>query len=223
MGQQTGFPDFLYPDSVVEQIKTMKLTEKEQKQLGLEELYSELPYAYVKEVGVFEALGIAASLKRNLINSKIRNFVVKQIIINPDKLFDPADLSMAQHLMLCGFITKRGSLPNEDSYDVEYKDSWQQFVTTAVTNIQRIDNSTGRLKIAVKTHANKIEDKILDYEDFEKNPFFVIKEDDTESKNTVVPSKERALYAYVSDRGRKLFDWYQQATLDWYQQAFSNR
>ena len=121
-GSVPSFPDFLFPDSMVSQIKMMKLTADEQELLGLEELYSvtyntdgayklkvtktgslpTLPYEYVRRVGAFHIMNLSDSLHKKI--GERRNYVIAQIKTNPEKLFDVFKCSAEQLLRLCDEI-----------------------------------------------------------------------------------------------------------------------
>ena len=116
------FPDFLFPDEMVERIKIMRLTADEQELLGLEELYnatynmngdyrfkvtkpsslSTLPYEYVRRVGAFHIMNLSDSLHKKI--GEHRNYVIAQIKANPEKLFDVFKCSTVQLLHLCDEI-----------------------------------------------------------------------------------------------------------------------
>lgn len=118
----SSFPDFLFPDSMVNQIKMMKLTADEQELLGLEELYSAtynmdedyrfkvrktgfsptLPYEYVRRVGAFHIMNLSDSLHKKI--GERRNYVIAQIKTNPEQLFDVFKCSAEQLLHLCDEI-----------------------------------------------------------------------------------------------------------------------
>ena len=122
-GNVSSFPDFLFPDNMVNQIKMMKLTADEQELLGLEELYSAtynmngsydfkvtktgslpiLPYEYVRRVGAFHIMNLSDSLHKKI--GKYRNYVIAQIKMNPEKPFDIFKCSAVQLLELCDNIT----------------------------------------------------------------------------------------------------------------------
>lgn len=121
-GSVPSFPDFLFPDNMVNQIKMMKLTADEQELLGLEELYSAtyntdgayklkvtktgslptLPYEYVRRVGAFHIMNLSDSLHKKI--GEHRNYVIAQIKTNPEKLFDVFKCSAVQLLHLCDEI-----------------------------------------------------------------------------------------------------------------------
>lgn len=121
-GSVSSFPDFLFPDNMVNQIKMMKLTADEQELLGLEELYSvtynmdgvykfkvtetgslpTLPYEYVRRVGAFHIMNLSDSLHKKI--GEHRNYVIAQIKTNPEKLFDVFKCSAVQLLHLCDDI-----------------------------------------------------------------------------------------------------------------------
>ena len=116
------FPDFLFPDEMVERIKIMRLTADEQELLGLEELYNAtynmngdyrfkvtktsslptLPYEYVRRVGAFHIMNLSDSLHKKI--GEHRNYVIAQIKANPEKLFDVFKCSAVQLLHLCDDI-----------------------------------------------------------------------------------------------------------------------
>lgn len=121
-GNVSSFPDFLFPDNMVNQIKMMRLTADEQELLGLEELYSAtynmdrdygfkvrktgfsptLPYEYVRRVGAFHIMNLSDSLHKKI--GEHRNYVIAQIKTNPEKLFDVFKCSAVQLLHLCDEI-----------------------------------------------------------------------------------------------------------------------
>lgn len=121
-GNVSSFPDFLFPDNMVNQIKIMRLTADEQELLGLEELYSAtynmdgayrfqvrktgfsptLPYEYVRRVGAFHIMNLSDSLHKKI--GEHRNYVIAQIKTNPEKLFDVFKCSAVQLLHLCDDI-----------------------------------------------------------------------------------------------------------------------
>lgn len=121
-GSVPSFPDFLFPDNMVSQIKMMKLTADEQELLGLEELYSAtynmdgayeftvtktgslptLPYEYVRRVGAFHIMNLSDSSHKKI--GEHRNYVIAQIKTNPEKLFDVFKCSAVQLLHLCDEI-----------------------------------------------------------------------------------------------------------------------
>ena len=121
-GSVSSFPDFLFPDNMVNQIKMMKLTADEQELLGLEELYSAtynmdedyrfkvtktgslptLPYEYVRRVGAFHIMNLSDSLHKKI--GGYRNYVIAQIKMKPEKPFDIFKCSAVQLLHLCDEI-----------------------------------------------------------------------------------------------------------------------
>ena len=121
-GNVSTFPDFLFPDNMVNQIKMMKLTADEQELLGLEELYNVtykmhgeykfwvtedgslpiLPYEYVRRVGAFHVMNLSDSLHKKI--GGYRDYVIAQIKTNPEKPFDIFKCSAVQLLHLCDDI-----------------------------------------------------------------------------------------------------------------------
>lgn len=121
-GNVSSFPDFLFPDNMVNQIKMMKLTADEQELLGLEELYGAtynmdgdyrfkvtktgslltLPYEYVRRVGAFHVMNLSDSLHKKI--DGYRDYVIAQIKTNPEKTFDIFKHSAVQLLHLCDDI-----------------------------------------------------------------------------------------------------------------------
>lgn len=121
-GSVPSFPDFLFPDNMVNQIKMMKLTADEQELLGLEELYSAtynmdedyrfkvtktgslptLPYEYVRRVGAFHIMNLSDSLHKKI--GEHRNYVIAQIKMKSEKPFDIFKCSAVQLLHLCDEI-----------------------------------------------------------------------------------------------------------------------
>lgn len=121
-GNVSSFPDFLFPDNMVNQIKMMRLTADEQELLGLEGLYSAthnmdeyhefkttetgslsiLPYEYVRRVGAFHVMNLSDSLHKKI--GGYRNYVIAQIKMKPEKTFDIFKCSAVQLLHLCDEI-----------------------------------------------------------------------------------------------------------------------
>lgn len=121
-GSVSSFPDFLFPDNMVNQIKMMKLTADEQELLGLEGLYSAtynmnkyhefkttetgslsiLPYEYVRRVGALHVMNLSDSLHKKI--GGYRNYVIAQIKMKPEKPFDIFKCSAVQLLHLCDEI-----------------------------------------------------------------------------------------------------------------------
>lgn len=121
-GSVSSFPDFLFPDNMVNQIKMMRLTADEQELLGLEELYGAtynmdgdyrfkvrktgfsptLPYEYVRRVGAFHIMNLSDSLHKKI--GGYRNYVIAQIKMKPEKPFDIFKCSAVQLLHLCDEI-----------------------------------------------------------------------------------------------------------------------
>ena len=193
--QLNTFPDFLYPADMADRIKVMKLTEKEQIQLGLEEIYHELPYTYVEKVGAFNVLSLQTLLKCKLISPAIRDFVVKQIEKEPDKLFDPEDLLPAQHLLLCKYITRAGKAV-VDKDMIEGKDSWYWYIVETLQKLRYIKSLNPERDILFGHNADAI-----------KNPFMEIRSDYLTYSETIIPDRQKSKFIFISERGRKLLDW----------------
>lgn len=124
------FPDFLFPDNLIDAIKKMKLTADEQELLGLEVFYDStydmtgeykfkvtqkfnlpaLPYEYVHRVGAFHIMNLNDSLTDKI--GGFRDYVITQIKKNPETIFDISECSPAQLLTLCECIVTKKQLRN---------------------------------------------------------------------------------------------------------------
>lgn len=162
-GSVSSFPDFLFPDDIVNQIKRMKLTADEQELLGLAELYNfkvtkpgslpRLPYEYVRRVGAFHIMNLSDSLHKKI--GEHRNYVIAQIKTNPEKLFDVFKCSAVQLLHLC------------DEIEVDYYNdcrhhhyNWGTELRNILKLLECIADADNSLVIA---EANKNYDTWLDY------------------------------------------------------------
>lgn len=152
-GNVSSFPDFLFPDNMVNRIKIMKLTADEQELLGLEELYSvtynmnedyrfkvtktgslpTLPYEYVRRVGAFHIMNLSDSLHKKI--DGYRDYVIAQIKTNPEKPFDIFKCSAVQLLHLCD--------------DIEYHTyNWGTELRNVLKLLERIADADNSLVIA---------------------------------------------------------------------------
>lgn len=118
----SSFPDFLFPDDQIKQIKKLRLTADEQEFFGLKELYSVnrqmkgdydfeiteagdlpiLPYEFVQRVGAWQVINLNKSLSNKL--GFFEGYVISQIKKNPDQLFDILKCSPKQYYQLCEYI-----------------------------------------------------------------------------------------------------------------------
>lgn len=152
-GNVSSFPDFLFPDNMVNRIEIMKLTADEQELLGLEELYSvtynmngdyrfkvtktgslpTLPYEYVRRVGAFHIMNLSDSLHKKI--DGYRDYVIAQIKTNPEKPFDIFKCSAVQLLHLCD--------------DIEYHTyNWGTELRNVLKLLERIADADNSLVIA---------------------------------------------------------------------------
>lgn len=180
-GSVPSFPDFLFPDNMVNQIKMMKLTADEQELLGLEELYSvtyntdgayklkvtktgslpTLPYEYVRRVGAFHIMNLSDSLHKKI--GEHRNYVIAQIKTNPEKSFDVLKCSAVQLLELCDNITLEREKVDYWGCRVNEPYSLGSEVRNIVKLLERIADADNSLVIA---ETNKNHNKHSEYEDW---------------------------------------------------------
>lgn len=165
------FPDFLFPDNLVDAIKNMKLTADEQELLGLEVFYGTaydmtgeykfkiiksgnlpaLPYEYVHRVGAFHIMNLYDSLVDKI--GEFRDYVITQIKKNPEAIFDISECSPAQLLTLCECIViKKGSY---ETY------TWREKIQTVIDRLKQVEDAGNSLVIA-ETNNNSCYWKELD-------------------------------------------------------------
>lgn len=152
------FPDFLFPDNLLDAIKNMKLTADEQELLGLEIFYDSdydmtgeykfkvtkksslpvLPYEYVHRVGAFHVMNLHDSLTDKI--GGFRDYVIAQIKKNPEAIFDISKCSPAQLLALCKCIVIR-----KDSYKTY---TWEEEIQIVIERLKQIEGAGNSLTIA---------------------------------------------------------------------------
>lgn len=177
------FPDFLFPDEMVERIKIMRLTADEQELLGLEELYSAtynmdgdyrfkvrktgfsptLPYEYVRRVGAFHIMNLSDSLHKKI--GGYRDYVMAQIRINPEKTFDIFKCSAAQLLDLCDKITLEHEKKTVGGYRKSETYNWGSEVRHIIELLECIADADNSLVIA---ETNEDHDKYSRNDDWVK-------------------------------------------------------
>lgn len=144
-------------------IKNLKLNADEQELLGLEYLYrakydmnsmynfdvesrstlSSLPYEYVNRTNAFEVLRLHKSLENKLNNYK--NFVIKQIILEPNVVFDISVCDSNQQLDLCNYIKIRDS---KSFYSSKRCETWSEELELILECLKQIKEANGSLVVA---------------------------------------------------------------------------
>lgn len=141
---ETDFPVFLFPQDKLAQIQELILTREEQELLGLEALYQSnsykvnsnigiislvphenslgLPYEYVKSKGAFKVMALHDSLTSKL--GEYRDYVISQIKVDPNTVFNINNCSKEQLLELCRCVTynvgrQQKNLYETLAYDIE--------------------------------------------------------------------------------------------------------
>lgn len=154
------FPDFLFPDNMLNTIKKIRLTADEQELLGLEAIYSVtrdmdgsyhykitesrnlpiLPYEYVRRVGAFQIMNLNDSLSDKF--GRFRTYVISQIKKHPEETFDILKCSPAQLLNLCDYIEIK---PKNYYYDAI---TLGKQIRTIINLLKEIENAGDSLVIA---------------------------------------------------------------------------
>lgn len=156
------FPDFLYPEKLLDKIKKLRLTADEQELLGLETIYGgyevkedhsftvsfsttlpHLPYDYIRRMGAFNAMNLHDSLIRK--TDGYRDYIIKHIKAQPDdEPFDIIKCSPEQLLDLCNFI----SVEHKHAYYGK-AENYYAYIMRVIELLDELERNNGSETVAV--------------------------------------------------------------------------